>query len=163
MATSGRLVPRRMLIACDGGIVGMWIMGNNYRVADCTRPMAVRFETSSVAAAFTEAVLTKCSIGASAPWRAPARTGWKYYAGRKRPSHSAACAHILRFALLLLKCHFGKASELAGMQPFECLRLQLLEGRQADLKMLVDALPVELPGHAGELDLAMQRFVRDAK
>lgn len=28
----------------------------------------------------------------------------------------------------LLECHFGKASELARMQPFQCLRLQLLEG-----------------------------------
>ena len=69
----------------------------------------------------------------------------------------------LRRTLTLLKRHFGKASELAGMQPLQRLRFQLLEGRQADLKMLVDTLPVEFPGHAGELDLSMQRFVRDAK
>ena len=59
----------------------------------------------------------------------------------------------------LLKCDFGKASELARMQALGFLLLEPFERLQADLEMLTDASPVEFAGHAGELDLAVQRLV----
>jgi hypothetical protein len=34
---------------------------------------------------------------------------------------------------------------------------------EADLKMLPNTLPIEFVGHASELDLAMERFIRDAE
>ena len=49
------------------------------------------------------------------------------------------------------------------MQPFTFLRLQLLQRLETDLEVLSDPLAVEFAGHARELDLAMQRLVRDAK
>src|SRR3954447_12813929 len=73
----------------------------------------------------------------------------------------------LRFAhpthFKLLKCDFGKASELARMQALGFLELEPLERLQADLEMLTDASPVEFAGHAGELDFAVQRLVGDAQ
>src|SRR4029453_2203945 len=63
----------------------------------------------------------------------------------------------------LLKCDFGKASELARMQALGFLVLEPLERLQADLEMLTDASPVEFAGHAGELDFAVQRLVGDAQ
>src|SRR5215471_8158472 len=69
----------------------------------------------------------------------------------------------LAASAMLLKRNLRKASKLARMQALRCLGFELLQGLQADLKMLADALPVELAGHAGELDFAMQGFVRDAQ
>src|SRR6266849_2323667 len=46
------------------------------------------------------------------------------------------------------------------MQPFRLLRLELLKRLEANLEMLIDSLPVELAGHAGQLDLSVQRLVR---
>jgi hypothetical protein len=48
------------------------------------------------------------------------------------------------------------------MQPFSFLGPELFQGSKADLKMLADAAAVEVPGHAGQFDLAMQRLVRYA-
>jgi hypothetical protein len=45
------------------------------------------------------------------------------------------------------------------MQPFSFLGLELFQRSKADLKMLADAVAVEVPGHAGQFDLAMQRLV----
>src|SRR5256885_3732340 len=63
----------------------------------------------------------------------------------------------------LLKCDFGKASELARMQALGFLMLEPFERFQADLEMLTDASPVEFAGHAGEFDFAVQRLVGDAQ
>src|SRR6059058_2223410 len=63
----------------------------------------------------------------------------------------------------LLKCDFGKASELARMQALGFLVLETFERLQADLEMLTDASPVEFAGHAGEFDFAVQRLVGDAQ
>src|SRR3546814_5732890 len=63
----------------------------------------------------------------------------------------------------LLESHFGKASELARMQPFPLQRLELFQRLQPDVQMLAHALPVELARHAGELDLPVQRLVGDAQ
>ena len=49
------------------------------------------------------------------------------------------------------------------MQPFQRLRFQLLEGPQPDIEMLIDPLPVEFAGHAGELYFTMEGLVRDAE
>lgn len=49
------------------------------------------------------------------------------------------------------------------MQALGFLLLEPLQRPQADLEMLADALPVELAGHACELDLAVQRLVGDAQ
>src|SRR5256885_14967496 len=49
------------------------------------------------------------------------------------------------------------------MQPFSVLGLELFQCSKADLKMLADAVAVEVSGHAGQFDLAMQRLVRYAK
>ena len=62
----------------------------------------------------------------------------------------------------LLKCDFGKASELARMQAFGFLVLEPFERLQADLEMLTDASPVKFAGHACELYFAVQRLVGDA-
>src|SRR6266699_2437858 len=63
----------------------------------------------------------------------------------------------------LLECDFGKAPQLARMQPFSSLRFELFECAQADLQVLADPLPIELASHAGELDLSVQRPVRNAE
>src|SRR5581483_5213883 len=63
----------------------------------------------------------------------------------------------------LLKCHLGKAPQLARMQPLRFLLLDTLQRLQPDLKMLTDPLSIEFARHAGELDLAMQRLVRNAQ
>ncbi len=57
----------------------------------------------------------------------------------------------------LLERNLGKAPQLARMQPFSFLGLELFQRSKADLKMLADAVAVEVPGHAGQFDLAMQR------
>jgi len=62
----------------------------------------------------------------------------------------------------LLKRNLGKAPQLARMQPFSFLGLELFQRSKADLKMLADAVAVEVTGHAGQFDLAMQRLVRYA-
>ena len=49
------------------------------------------------------------------------------------------------------------------MESSSLQELQLSERVEADLQMLIEALAVELPSHTGELDLAMQRLVRDAE
>src|SRR5690348_9248425 len=59
----------------------------------------------------------------------------------------------------LLERHLGEASQLARMEPLGLLQLQLIERQQAALEVLLDALAIEFAGHAGELDLAMQRLV----
>src|SRR5450759_5375295 len=64
---------------------------------------------------------------------------------------------------VLLKCDFGKAPQLARMQPLPLLRFQFIERVEAYLEMLADPLTVEFTSHAGELDLSMQRFIRDAE
>src|SRR5450755_37868 len=56
----------------------------------------------------------------------------------------------------LLKRDLGEAAQLARMQAFRFLVLEPLQRRQADLKMLADALAVEFAGHARELDFAVQ-------
>ena len=64
---------------------------------------------------------------------------------------------------VLLKCDFGKAPQLTRMQTFAFLRFQPFERVKSDLEMLADAPTVELAGHARELDLSVQRLVRDAQ
>jgi hypothetical protein len=49
------------------------------------------------------------------------------------------------------------------MQAFPFLGFELFQRLYADLKVLADALPIEFAGHASKLDLAVERFVRDAK
>jgi hypothetical protein len=41
------------------------------------------------------------------------------------------------------------------MQPFSFLGLELFQCSKADLKMVADAVAVEVSGHAGQFDLAM--------
>jgi len=55
----------------------------------------------------------------------------------------------------LLERDLGKAPQLARMQPFPFLGLELFQRSKADLKMLADAVAVEVSGHAGQFDLAM--------
>jgi hypothetical protein len=62
----------------------------------------------------------------------------------------------------LLERDLGKAPQLARMQPFSFLGLELFQGSKTDLKMMADALAVEVPGHASQFDLAVQRLVRYA-
>src|SRR5262245_65490055 len=57
------------------------------------------------------------------------------------------------------ECDFRQASELARVQPFRFLRLQLRHRLEADLQVLADLPAVEFARHAGELDLALQRLV----
>ena len=64
---------------------------------------------------------------------------------------------------VLLKCDFDKAPKLTGMQLLPLLRFQFIERVEAYLKMLADPSTVEFTSYAGELDLSMQRFVRDAE
>src|SRR5690606_39099092 len=71
---------------------------------------------------------------------------------------AAACG-----ARASLKRHLREAAELPRMQPLALLRPQALERVEADVEMLADPLPVELARHAGELDLAVHRFVRNAE
>ena len=49
------------------------------------------------------------------------------------------------------------------MQSFSFLGLELFQRSKTDLKMLADAVAVEVPGHASQFDLAMQRLVRYAE
>src|SRR2546427_9974781 len=56
-----------------------------------------------------------------------------------------------------------QSSSVCGMQPFSSLRFELFECAQADLQVLADPLPIELASHAGELDLSVQRPVRNAE
>ena len=56
---------------------------------------------------------------------------------------------------VLLKCDFGKAPKLTGMQPLPLLRFQFIERVEADLEMLADPSTVEFGSHSGELDLSM--------
>jgi hypothetical protein len=62
----------------------------------------------------------------------------------------------------LLERDLGKAPQLARMQPFSFLGLELFQRSKTDLKMLADAVTVEVPGHASQFDLSMQRLVRYA-
>jgi hypothetical protein len=43
------------------------------------------------------------------------------------------------------------------MQPFSFLGPELFQCSKADLKMLADAVAVEVSGHAGQFDLAMSQ------
>jgi hypothetical protein len=51
----------------------------------------------------------------------------------------------------LLECDLGETSELARMQAFPILGLQLFQRLQPDREVLADALAIEFAGHAGEL------------
>jgi hypothetical protein len=62
----------------------------------------------------------------------------------------------------LLKRHLGEAPELAAVQLLKPLAAQDVKRANADTQMLVDALAVERVGHAGQLDLAVQRLVAHA-
>ena len=48
------------------------------------------------------------------------------------------------------------------MEPFPLLGLQTLKRFEPDFEMLADLLAVELVGHPCELDLSVQRLVRNA-
>ncbi len=61
-----------------------------------------------------------------------------------------------------LKRHLRKAPQLAAVELLGPLRAQQVDRAQADAQVLVDALAVEAVGHAGQLDLAVQRLVADA-
>src|SRR6185295_17729707 len=89
---------------------------------------------------------------------------WRAVRGNVSASrHWPPWARCRRAYLGLLKCDFGKTSELARMQALGFLVLEPFERLQADLEMLTDAPPVEFAGHAGELDFAVQRLVGDAQ
>src|SRR5258706_6174335 len=64
---------------------------------------------------------------------------------------------------MLLERNLDKASQLARMQALRFLGFELFQRLQADLKMLADALAVEFASHAGELDFAMEGFIRHAE
>src|SRR5258708_6848755 len=64
---------------------------------------------------------------------------------------------------ILLERNLDKASQLARMQALRFLGLELFQRLQADLEMLADALAIEFAGHAGELDFAMEGFIRHAQ
>lgn len=49
------------------------------------------------------------------------------------------------------------------MQSLRLLALEPLERLQPDLKMLADALPIEIVSHAGELYFTMKWFIRNAE
>src|SRR5262249_39447412 len=57
----------------------------------------------------------------------------------------------------------GKAPELARMQPFRLLSLQLRHCLEADFEVLIDLPAVEFARHAGKLELTLQWLVRDAQ
>ena len=63
----------------------------------------------------------------------------------------------------LLERDLCKASELARVEPFPLLGLQTLKRFEPDFEMLADLLAVELIGHPCELDLSVQRLVRNAQ
>ena len=65
----------------------------------------------------------------------------------------------MAWLLDLLKRHFRKAAQLAAVQLGGAALAQDLDGAHADAQVLVDALAVEVVGHAGQLDLAVQRLV----
>jgi hypothetical protein len=54
-----------------------------------------------------------------------------------------------------LERNLGEASELARMQAFPILGLQLFKRPQPDLEMVADTLAIEFASHTGELDFAM--------
>ena len=58
-----------------------------------------------------------------------------------------------------LKRHFGKAAQLAAVQAVHAAGAQDVDGAHADAQVLVYALAVEVVGHAGQLDFAVQGFV----
>ena len=63
----------------------------------------------------------------------------------------------------LLKRHLRKTAQLAAVQLIQPTRAQQLDGAHADAQVLVYAFAVEVVGHAGEFDLAMQRLVAHAQ
>ena len=63
----------------------------------------------------------------------------------------------------LLERHFGEAAQLAAVQAIDTFAPQLLERRDADTQVLIDPGPVEMIGHARQLDLPMQRLVAYAQ
>src|SRR5436305_1989731 len=63
----------------------------------------------------------------------------------------------------LLKRRLLKAPELARVEPLRRHGAEFLHRTDADLEVLVDLSAVEVRGHAGELQLAVQRFVRHAE
>ena len=62
-----------------------------------------------------------------------------------------------------LESDLGEAPELARVQPFPLLCLEMLERLKANLEVLTHALTVEFVGHSGKLDFAVQWLVRNAQ
>src|SRR4051812_44261895 len=63
----------------------------------------------------------------------------------------------------LLKRCLLEAPELARVESLRSHGAELFHGTDADLEVLIDLAAVEVRGHAGEFELAVQRFVRDAQ
>src|SRR6185436_8155609 len=63
----------------------------------------------------------------------------------------------------LLKSHLVETSQLAAVQALAAFGAQDLDRAHADAQMLIDAFAIELVGHAGQLDLAMQGLVAHAQ
>src|SRR5664279_1511058 len=63
----------------------------------------------------------------------------------------------------LLECDLGEAAQLSAVQLIDSRLAQQLDRANADAQMLVDALAVEMVGHPGQLDLAVQGLVADAE
>src|SRR5450755_4794963 len=76
-----------------------------------------------------------------------------------RATPPCALAH----AYPLLERDLREAAQLPAVQLIDAGRAQQLDGAHADAQVLVDALAIEVIGHAGQLDLAMQGIVADAE
>jgi 3-oxoacyl-[acyl-carrier protein] reductase len=87
--------------------------------------------------------------------RQRAGSGW-------RPLHLRDAA-VTSPVSALLKRHFAEAPELARMELRRLQRPELLERAQADGEVLVYLFPIEGRSHAGQLQLAVQRLVRNAE
>src|SRR5574343_686095 len=57
-----------------------------------------------------------------------------------------------------LEGHFSKTAQLAAVQALNTAIAQDVDGPHADAQMLVHTLAVEVVGHAGQFDLAVQRL-----
>src|ERR1700730_2466792 len=71
---------------------------------------------------------------------------WATSSRNARATSSESAARAARASRRLLESDLGETSELARMQAFPILGLELFQRPQPDLEVLADALPIELQG-----------------
>ena len=94
---------------------------------------------------------------------APIADGGAIDAAPSTPPRRARHRLALGARLCSLERDFGEAPQLAAVQLLRPLLPQQFDRAHADAQMLIHALAVELVGHAGQLDLAVQRLVAHAE